>query len=275
MISLIQTLHVGNALRIFLDAPAGASACRLLRKVTATFSGHDDPDALLVLDELERSIMDTNGLVNGTLYYYCAFYFISGAWTATAAVSSTPASTYQDRGTDVLSLVRERLDLGLQAEIARATLRHDYSHIPVLTAPPLFDDKRFPLVTVHLQSEAPDSRALGEMLGPDDFDADENQWGEAEGWLASTQLMIIGWSLNPDERIELRKALRRIVVANLPVFSDAGMLEIMFSAQDVDDFESFNVPLYQVNCAFSCTAPVLVGGDVAAINEVEVIQITE
>lgn len=275
MIARIQPLAAGNALRIFLEVPADALKLRLLRKVSDTFTGQDDADALLVADEILPAPLDTTALVNGTLYHYRAYYLIGAAWVASATVASTPAAIYADQGGDVLSLLRDRLDLGLQAEVARGTLSHDQGHIKVLTAPPLESETVWPLVTVHLQNESPSERGIGEVLATDTFNEDTDSWGEAEGWLAGVQIIVMGWSLNPDERIELRKALRRIVVANLPVFDDAGMVEIQFAQQDTEDFGSYGAPVYQTLCTFSCTAPVLVGSDVAAINEVQVQTLVE
>lgn len=265
---MIQPLAAGNALRVILDVPAGAVRCRLLRKVSETFAGPHDPDAHLVSCELERSTLDMVGLVNGTLYYYCFYTFDGSVWTASRVVSATPAATYEDRGGDVLTLVRERLDLGLQAEVARGALTHEQGHIKVLTAPPLLESTVWPVVTVHLASEAPGERGIGEMLVSDVLDDDDDQWTESEGWLARVSLTIMGWSLNPDERIELRKALRRVVLANLPIFDFAGMVQPDFSQQDMEDFATHTVPIYQVLCTFTCLAPVVVGSKVGAIKEV-------
>jgi hypothetical protein len=266
MISLIQPLAAGNALRVFLQPPAGAASWRLLRKVADTFAGEADPDALLVYEGSDNVTLDITGLTNGTLYYYRPYYLFDATWVAGPTATATPNATYQQLGADVLSLVRERLDLGLQEELRRGTLLHDQGHIKVLTAPPTFEDTVWPVVTVHLGSEGPAERAIGEMIEVDEFSADS--WTEKEGWLARTQLNIMGWSENPDERIELRRALLRIVQANLPVFDFAGMVEIEFSQQDMEDFATFVVPVYQVLCTFSCLAPAQVGASVGAIKEV-------
>lgn len=268
MISLIQPLPAGNALRIFREVPAGASQYRLLRKVSNTFSGQDDPDALVVSTNGDRAVVDLEGLNNGTLYYYRPYYFVGGSWGADVTVSATPAASYTDRGGDVLTLVRERLDLGLQVELVRGALTHEQGHIQVLTAPPIFEETVFPVVTVHLQNEQPAERGLGEMPVDDMFDAEAGAWVETEGWLARVQLTIMGWSINPDERIELRKALRRLVVANLPIFDFAGMTEVEFSQQDTEDFGSYTVPVYQAMCTLTCLAPVMVSSNVGLINEV-------
>lgn len=266
MISLIQPVAAGNALRVFLQPPAGAVWWRLLRKVEDTFAGESDPDALLIYEGAEKVALDIAQLVNGRLYHYRPYYRVGAAWVPGDTVTATPNATYEGIGQDVLSLVRERLDLGLQAELARGTLTHDHGHIPVLTAPPIFEDTVWPIVTVHLSSDAPAERAIGELIETDEFDG--SGWTEKEGWLARTQLTIMGWSLNPDERIEVRKALRRVVQANLPIFDFAGMVEIEFSQQDTEDFANYGVPIYQVLCTFSCLSPVQVGAKVGAIEEV-------
>jgi len=267
---MVAPLAVGNALRIFLAPPLGAKRWRVLRKVSDTFSGPEDPDALLVHDGDERAVLDTRFLQNGTLYYYRAYYWDGSAWSAGQSATGTPSATYEDASTDVLSIVRERLDCGLQAEVARKNLVHDRNHIRVLTAPPVYQDTIWPVVTVQLQSEAPAGRGVGEMLEPDELSVDETLWDGSEGWLARVQLAIVGWSLNPDERIELRKALRRIIVANLPVFDDAGMVQIEFTQQDMEDFQSYPAPVYQTLGTLSCLAPVsVVTSSDPAISDVE------
>lgn len=266
MISLIHPLPAGNALRIFLEPPASAVWWRLLRKVADSFSGESDPDALLVFEGRDKSTLDIAQLVNGRRYYYRPYYRVGDVWVAGDTVTGVPNAIYEDIGGDVLSLVRDRLDLGLQVELERNTLSHAEDHIQVLTAPPVLNQTVFPFVTVHLTNEAPGERGAGEMIEIDDFA--DGQWTEKEGWLARTQLVIMGWSLNPDERIELRRALRRIVQANLTIFDFAGMVEIEFSQQDMEDFLTETVPVHQVLCTFSCLAPAQVGAKVGAIKEV-------
>lgn len=230
----------------------------MLRKVSDTFCGPDDSDALLVHDGDERSVLDTRFLQNGTLYFYRAYYWNGSTWSASSSATGTPNATYEDASTDVLSIVRDRLDYGLQAEVASSRLVHDRGHIRVLTAPPVYQDTVWPVVTVQLQAESPSVRAVGETIEADELVVDDNAWDGAEGWLANVQLAVVGWSQNPDERVELRKALRRIIVANLPVFDDAGMVQAEFTQQDMEDFQSYPAPVYQTIGTLSCLAPVRV-----------------
>lgn len=271
MIEMLEPLSVGNAVRVVLSPPAGSLYWNVLRNTTGVFPSATDPNSTLVFQGSDAAPVDTTGLVNGTKYYYNAFYWNGTTWTADTASSCTPNATYQDSSTDVLSVVRDRIDAGLQVEVARGTLVPQSGAIQVLTAPPVFQDTRWPVVTVHLLSEAPVVRGLGELVETDSFDTTAHLWDESEGWMARVQLAVIGWSQNPDERIALRQALRRLIVANLPVFDANGMLEIEFSQQDVDAISGeYPAPVYQSAGTFTCLAPVIVGDQVDAITDVQV-----
>lgn len=260
MIALIQTLPIGNALRVHLRPPDGASRWRLLRKPADAFAGHDDPAAHLVLDSDQETVaLDRGGLVNGQTYFYRSFALVGGDWVASPSVGAIPQQELEDRSVDVLSLVRERLEMGLQADIDAGRLRHRFGRVPVLTAPPVFEDTAWPVVVVHLQSDAPSVHGLGMVLDPGL--ADENgDWTDMEGYLSAVNLTIAGWSLNPDERIALRKALKRVLIGNMPVFDDAGMVNIDTQFSDTEDFQSYSAPVYQAVCQFSCLAPSAVNG---------------
>ena len=267
-IAMITRPAAGNALRVFLQPPTGASHWRLLRKLTNDFVGEADPAAALVHDGRERCVLDADALENGVLYFYRAYYRVGLAWMASNVSSTTPTASYEDLSVDVQTIVRDRLAAGLAVELARGRLTHEDGAIPVLTAPPATDQARWPLVTIHMSNEDPSQRHIGEQAGSDEFDVDADKWQSAEGWLAKTQLSIVGWSLNSDERLELRKALRRIVIANLEVFESHGFVNVEFSQQDMEDFESYNAPVYQAACTFYCMAPVAVGSTADVIRDV-------
>ncbi len=265
---MILRPQAGNALRVFLQPPSGALRWRVLRKLADTFSGQSDPNAAVVHDGDDKVVLDADGLVNGTLYFYRPYYWTGAVWQAGASASSTPAASYEDNTPDVVTVVRERLAAGLLVEIQRNNLTHENGAIPVFTAPPAYGSARWPIVTVHLTSEDPAERFIGENLPPDVFDDGSDLWTESEGWLAKVELAIVGWSLNPDERIELRKALRRIVIANLGVFDGYGFVNANFTLSDMEDFESYEAPVYQVMCTFTCLAPVSVLSTVGQIVDV-------
>lgn len=270
MITMIQNLYVGNALRLFLEPAIGATAWRILRKGSDSFSGEADPSALLVYEGDETVVVDSESLPNEVMAFYRPYYFVGSAWVAGPTSSGTPTASYQDYSTDVLSFMRDRIERGLLVEVQRENLSNDLGYIQVYTAPPSLErDLRFPLVTVHLDSESPGVRGIGENISGDEFDSIGFDWNESEGWLAQVQLSIVGWSLNSDERIELRKALRRIVIANLPVLDSKGIIDVSLSQQDVDAVNGeYGAPIYQVVSTFSCMAPVRVGGREEPITEV-------
>jgi hypothetical protein len=269
MISQIVPAAVGNALQIFLAPPADALSWRLLRNETGVFADQSDPAAVCLYGGNDLTcVMDSDCLVNGKPYCYCVFYCDGAEWAASAVVWATPASTYTDQSVDVLSIVRDRLDCGLQTEILLGNLSPSSGAIAVLNAPPVFEETSWPVVTVHLTSDASGERGIGELLMPDAFDPVSTQWRETQGWLARVQLTIVGWSKNPDERIDLRKALRKIVIGNLDVFDSVGMVRVDFSQQDVDELSSYPAPVYQVMCTFSCEAPAGVSASAAPTGEV-------
>lgn len=269
MISFAQALPIGNAIRLVLSPSAGAVSWRVLRKSADTFTGHDDPDALVVVDGDETSTIDRQTVANGQTYYY-RFYWHDGAqWNdAGSSVQVTPAATYREITDDALMLVRERIDLGLQEEVQRGNLRHRNGKIPCLTAFPWHQKNPWPVVTVHLSSDSSNGRAIGELMEPDSYDADAGTWQEAEGWFSSVQLDVIGWSQNPDERQELRQAIRRIVIGNLPVFDDAGLLQIDFRMIDQEEPGEQNTIVYKAVGSFSCLSPTQVAGDVDDVDDV-------
>lgn len=260
MITLIQNLYAGNALRLFLEPPIGAVSWRVLRKGSDSFTDQNDATAFVAYEGDEKIVVDAESLNNEVMAFYRPFYYDGAAWTAGATASATPTATYEDSTTDVLSFMRDRVERGLLVEVQRQNLTNDLGYIQVYTAPPSLErDLRFPLVTIHLDSESPGARGIGENISGDEFDAIGFEWNESEGWLAQVQLSIVGWSLNSDERIELRKALRRIVIANLPILASRGIDEVSLTQQDVDAVNGeFGAPIYQVVSTFSCLAPVRV-----------------
>lgn len=271
MISIVQPLHIGNALRLFIEPPAGALRWRVLRKGSDAFAGHDDPSALVAYEGDDKVVLDFTALPNEVMAFYRPFYTADGVtWSAGPTSSGTPRATYEEFTTDVMTLLRDRLEAGLKVEVERGNLINELGYVQVYTAPPSLErDLRFPLVTMSMDNDSSDTRAIGEDISGDEFDAVGFGWNESEGWLANVQVTITGWSLNSDERIELRKAIRRVLIANLSVFDEEGMVQINLSMNDVDAVSGeYAAPLYQVMANFSCIAPVRVGGAVQAVKTV-------
>lgn len=275
MVVAVNPLSIGNALRITLAPPPGSKSWVLLRNTTGTFSGPTDPAATIVAAQSnEKVLYDVVGLANGTQYFYQAFYWNGTTYIADAAsVSGTPGANYFDASTDALTLLRERLDVGIQNEVAAGRLtpgEEAKGVIKVLTAPPIFEQTRFPVVVVHLTSESPGDHGIGEVIGEDGQDVD-GMWNETEGWLANTTISIVGWCLNPDARIAMRKAIRRLVIGNLQVFNAAGLREIELSQQDTEDLTgTYGAPVYWSECTFSCISPVAVSGQVPPVKDITV-----
>lgn len=271
---MVQPIHAGNALRLFIEPPAGSVRWKVLRKASNTFTGVDDPGALVAYDGNERVVVDNAYLQNEVIAFYRPYYTSDGsAWVAGPTAYGTPSATYTEYTTDVMSLVRERMEAGLKVEVERGNLQNDLGYVQVYTAPPSLEQNLlFPLVTMTVEEDASDTRAIGEDISGDEFDAVGFDWEESEGWLADVQLTLVGWSLNSDERIELRKAIRRVIIANLGVFASHGMDQVSLKMNDVDAVNGeYGAPIYQVMANLSCTAPVRVGGinaGAAAITDV-------
>lgn len=273
MLTMIEPLAIGDALRVFWSAPTNAARTIVLRKATNDISGPADTGAKVVHDSRDTDVVSALdiGAVNGTTFYYRDYHHDGATWVdGGVTLAGMSASTYVDESADPLSLVRDRLAAGLAVEVQRGNLMHETGAIPVLTAPPVFEETRWPVVTIHLQDESPAERFLGETYGADTTDGTD--WAEREGWLGKQSLDIMGWSLNPDERVELRKALRRILVGNLPVLDAQGLTSVDIRFSDMEDFESYNAPVYQVRATLSANFPVQVGGSVPAIVDITVIR---
>lgn len=267
MIAMVQPLSAGNALRVFLQPPEKAVRWKVLRKTADTINAVNDPDAVVVYTGNDKSFVDTSLLANNAVVFYRPFYTANGIdWLAGISGYGTPSATYHDYTIDCLSFVRERIEAGLKVECERGNFQTQLGYIQVYTAPPSLEQNLlFPLVTVTLDEENPENRAIGELVLPDEFDSIGNDWQEAQGWIAPTQISIVGWSLNSDERLELRKALRRVLISNLAVFAGKGFDQINVQFSDIDSLGAeYNVPMYQVMAAFSCNAPVIVGNAVPA-----------
>lgn len=271
MITFLLPLPVGNAVRCILQPPAGVTSWRVLRKESATFSGHDDPAAVVVAEDV-KAFVDAASVPNGVQLFYRPYYLVDSVWTAGTNMSVVPMITMETEGPDALELVRSRLEYGLKAELdagVQGAVKHKDGAIPVLSAPPVFDETAFPIVTVHLASQRRYGSGIGELTAADVFDGDE--WLDSEGVLWSIQLTIIGWvTNNPDTRILLRKAINRLLMGNLPVLYDAGLSEVEFSVSDMEDFQSYDAPMYQAVFTLNCIAPQAVSARSPAIADTTV-----
>lgn len=268
-IPLIRPLAVGTALRLFLEPTLGAERWCVLRRADGGFTGHDDPDAAVVFESgFETTFVDTFELRNGTPYFYRLYCLTGGAWVSDGDIVGTPVYSVENETPDALMIVRDRLSDGLNAMIEVGSLAHPHGRIAVLTAPPVFDDTYWPVVTVHIANDASGERGLGEVIDVDRDETDDGLVADREGWLSHVQITIVAWSLNPDERAALRRAISGLVIGNLPVFEALGLQQIDLSQDDTEDFTSFEAPVYQTVSTLRCLAPAVVRSDVAPISDV-------
>lgn len=271
MIQIATAPPCGNAAAIMVSPDRGAEAWSLLRRLDDEFDGVDDDEAVVVATgENDDTILDLDNLVNGTPYYYLHYCLTDDAWLPSGSIHSvTPA--YRDQPSfqtpDVAGTVRQRLDLGLRAELALKRIGHPSGAIPVLTAPPQIETARLPIVTVMLEQRTSEVRGVGELILADDFE--DALWTCHEGWLDRSTLQIIVWALNPDDRARLRNAVQRVLMLNLPIFDHAGLTQIDLAESEAADFESFNAPVYQSVFSFTCLHPAIVIDRVPPINHVE------
>ncbi|EJG5414269.1 hypothetical protein NAD41_000870 [Salmonella enterica] len=257
MIKICFPEACGNAIRLILDPPAGATYWRVTRSPEKYFKHF-----ITVLEGTNDLLVDTHSLENEVMVHYRVEYVMAdGSLQFSNIASATPRALYEDLTTDTLELLRDRLEAGLAEEVKRGALASGLGHIQVLTAPPsLQNNLSFPLVTLLLENESPAERFLGDQLDAEGYDDEDALWAEYEGWMADVNISITGWSLNPTERIELRKSLRRVLIANFNVFAARGILLPQFTLTDADAVSGeFDAPLYLVNGDFTCQAPVRVG----------------
>lgn len=252
MISLISALAAGNAIQLYLTPPSGAVEWRVLRKRTDDIV-LADPAANVVYEGEDATIVDRLSLVNGTAYFYRVFYQIAGQWIGSPSRSVTPAASFTDLSCDVVDVLLNRIDAGMQVYVDRGQLRHSGGHIPVMLGTPEYENAPFPFVTIHVNSVSPDSRFIGDSLITDVIGSD-GDIDDIDGWLQRYQIGIVAWTLNGDVRALLRKALFSIVQANFPVFASAGMSLVEATISDNDDMQGYPLPVYQAICSFSCVA---------------------
>jgi hypothetical protein len=280
-IAFIEPLSAGTALKVLLNPSDGAVWWRLLRLPSNAFTGPETAGAVVVLDQSTApNVVDFSGLANGTPYFYQLYSSPDGTVGALAAdgepYSAVPAVSYQDAAADPQEVILERVRAGVAAEAAMGNIVPSVTAqppgvIPVFSAPFALPDKTsFPCVTVHMDDTSSSSRYIGEDAGPDVIDAATGNVVSTEGWLANFNIAIVGIALNPDARIALRKAIRRIVQANLPIFDAAGMAEIGFSQSDSEQFPEAAANLYLTNGRLTFQAPAAITNSAPPIGNIDI-----
>jgi hypothetical protein len=249
--NLIQPISCGNAVRLVLQATAGETRWRVLRKETNGFTGHDDPGAFLVHDGDERFLTDARLLVNGVTYHYALYGFAMGVWGAPVVATVVPEAKFTDVSVDAQELVRERLDVALHSMIARGLAPLSKPTVSVMSIPFYTQGGELPVVTVLYAGGSATGHALGAQMSGDEFDGSD--FIGTQGWHESITLEISAWSLNAQERNTIRKALQAAIAANLGVFAESGLMNFeVQSVQDTEDTQSMNAPIYQTVIRVGC-----------------------
>ena len=269
-ITLLDPVPAGNAMRVFITPPPGCARWRVLRRTSDAFTGWDDAGAVLVLDGDDNTVLDTKALVNGTPFFYRAYFLVGAVWIGTPTVEGTPVASYQGHGPDPVALLRERIELGFAVEVARGNVQPQSGEIKVYRGPfQRADNIQFPLAFVHQDSVAPADRFLGEYITGLDL-LDDGTLLDSEGYLARHAINLGIVSRNLDERDELRRALTRVLLANLPVFGAAGIVLPEWTLTDSEDLEAQGAPLFMSGGQFTCIAPAFVGRGLPRIADVPV-----
>lgn len=264
-ITFLEPIPAGNAIRVYMEPPTGALNWRVLRRTADIFTGADDGGAVVIVDDCtDNVVLDLQALVNGTLYFYRMFSWDGAAWTAEPSVSVIPAASYQGDAIDPIQTIAKRLEAGLAVEVLRGELIPQSGLVPVFTAPVIIAEKiTFPCVTLHMENEAPAERGIGDDPVGATFGADG--WSEYQGWLARTQINIAAVARTSDERHAMRRAMDRILKANLAVFAGLGINQLEWTFADSEDLTDKAAPLFMSGGSISCTAHSFVAALVPAI----------
>ncbi len=275
MIAMVYAPSAGNALGVLIAPPEGALAWRVLRSAAGvTPASVTDPAGTLVFESAsEAGFIDVGPLQNGQTYTYTPFYQFAagGPWQPASGQSGTPSTQIQTGMLDTLTLVRDRIALGIQAYIAGGALQPASGSIPVLIASPQIASVTFPLVTCHLVGDDSAERFVGDEVGAPRFDG--AMWHTDGGYLSGVSVMVIGWAQTVDERSQLRDALKSIVQQNLPILAQSGLSRIDQRWSDQDDMESFSAPVYQAVGTLSCLAPSVIERVDAPVSDVVITNI--
>lgn len=286
-IALLRTVPIGGAVEISVNVDESVTWLRVLRKTGSgqTFTGPSDNTTRTIdsairpgdQTQLLPSLLDCEAIENGDTYTYIAYGYRAPNWLASDPRSITVTPTADQAGADPLDFIVRRIEAGLKTEVALGRLKPREGRVPVYTAPPQAEHTLMPVVTVHLDIDQSADRALGEHIAPDRYEnpdapaaiSPNDYWEEGEGWLSRWTCSVVGWSLNPDERNALRKAIKRIVMGNLPIFESEGMIQIELTMRDSEDFTTYNAPMYLTTGTLTCLAPALLTGRAPVIDTVD------
>lgn len=269
-ITLLDPLAAGSAVRVFITPPRGAVQWRVLRRTADVFTDQADTGAVLVLDGDDNVVVDTVALVNGTPYFYKAWFFVGRAWVASPSMQVTPEATYAGDAVNPARILRDRIEAGLKVEVQRGALIAESGRIRVHTGPYQREDQiQFPLMFVHQDSQTISDRFVGEDVFGSGQDANGSYFG-GDGVLARFVINMGIVARNVDEREAMRRALQRILLVNLPVLAAAGIITPEWTLTDSEDLQAQSAPLFMSGGQFTCLAVSYAERRVAPIRSVVV-----
>lgn len=264
-IALLRTLPIGHAVELVVSLDPGTMAWHVLRRTDDDFPVDPLDDTNSVVIHVEQCaptdharqipVLDLKDVRHGQPYWYIAYGYDGLQWRGASPQPFTPQPHAHVRSIDPLTLLRDRLIVGLQDAVIAGRLKPASGNLPVLTAPPQTDTTTWPLVTLHLETDTAAERAIGEQIDQDYRRLTDGDWQETEGWLSRIEISVVGWSQNPDERSVLRQELKHLIIGNLPVFAALGLITPDWNQRDSEDFTTYNAPVYQTAGAFSCLVP--------------------
>ena len=268
-IQYLQDLsRAAAAVYLYLDPPDGPSALRLVRRYDATFPAlpTGTGNHQIYAGPPTGGVLDWHEVLPGTTHWYAPYYLTGATWTLGTAHSITPTIQTHAPTLDSLDAIRERVEVGLNALLADGYLRHPRNQFSVLTAPLVLEDVCFPAVAVHLDQATADQHFVGGYIGSDLVPS--GQVSTSEGWWARYQVQVEAWSLNPDERRLLRRALRDILVSGRDVLELIGLMELEVSLADNEDFQSYNAPLYHTVAKLTYLAPDVIWSEATPLRDI-------
>ena len=120
-IQYLQDLsRAAAAVYLYLDPPDGPSALRLVRRYDATFpalpTGTGNIEVYAGVPT--GGILDWHEVVPGAVHWYAPYYLTGATWTLGTAHSITPTIQTHAPTLDSLDVIRERIEVGLNALLA-------------------------------------------------------------------------------------------------------------------------------------------------------------
>jgi len=272
MIAYAQDLHrAGAAVYLALRAPADVSHLRVERRYDDQFADlPGGPDTTTVYaGPPADGVLDWHEVLVGVPHWYAAYGLKRGVWVRYGSpVSVTPTAQPHAPRSDALDVLRERIEVGLNALLDAGVLTHGSGRFRVLFGPPALDGVEFPAVSLQLEQAAPDQQYIGGYLAAEVTESGD--WSTQAGWYARYHVQVGLWSLNPDERRLLRASLRDILISNREIFELLGMQEMDVSLADHEDFTSYSATVYISTARLVFLAPCTITMTENALSDVTV-----